>query len=101
VRNNGPETLVLERFKLRELAEGWPCYRFVKTLLTHSLASPGSNFKTFGLLMSRCAIKLTINSWQGRMRMGELCIYFSRRRLCIHDLVRAGQVYRLHQGVES
>ncbi|CAI4217661.1 unnamed protein product [Parascedosporium putredinis] len=27
VRNNGPDDLVLERLKLRELAEGWPCYR--------------------------------------------------------------------------
>ncbi|KAJ7162911.1 hypothetical protein C8R46DRAFT_1101844 [Mycena filopes] len=27
VRNNGPDELVLERFKLRELAEGWPVYR--------------------------------------------------------------------------
>ena len=27
VRNNGPENLILERFKLRELAEGWPMYR--------------------------------------------------------------------------
>jgi len=27
VRNNGPDSLVLERYKLRELAEGWPCYR--------------------------------------------------------------------------
>jgi hypothetical protein len=27
IRNNGPEDLVIERFKLRELAEGWPCYR--------------------------------------------------------------------------
>ncbi|KAK4937617.1 hypothetical protein LTR10_021763 [Elasticomyces elasticus] len=27
VRNNGPENLVLERYKLRELAEGWPAYR--------------------------------------------------------------------------
>ncbi|CAG8395610.1 unnamed protein product [Penicillium salamii] len=27
VRNNGPENLVIERLKLRELAEGWPCYR--------------------------------------------------------------------------
>ncbi|GAB7354313.1 hypothetical protein MBLNU459_g4831t1 [Dothideomycetes sp. NU459] len=26
-RNNGPADLVLERYKLRELAEGWPCYR--------------------------------------------------------------------------
>ncbi|KAH7071852.1 hypothetical protein BKA63DRAFT_604821 [Paraphoma chrysanthemicola] len=26
-RNNGPDNLVLERLKLRELAEGWPCYR--------------------------------------------------------------------------
>ncbi|KAG5654848.1 hypothetical protein KAF25_002880 [Fusarium avenaceum] len=27
VRNNGPDDLVIERFKLRELAEGWPSYR--------------------------------------------------------------------------
>ncbi|KAF5986339.1 pep2 [Fusarium coicis] len=27
VRNNGPDELALERYKLRELAEGWPCYR--------------------------------------------------------------------------
>ena len=27
LRNNGPDNLVLERAKLRELAEGWPCYR--------------------------------------------------------------------------
>ncbi|KAL5048551.1 hypothetical protein BDW71DRAFT_205251 [Aspergillus fruticulosus] len=25
--NNGPDALVLERMKLGELAEGWPCYR--------------------------------------------------------------------------
>ncbi|EXJ75951.1 pep2-like protein [Cladophialophora psammophila CBS 110553] len=27
IRNNGPDNLVLERYKLRELAEGWPLYR--------------------------------------------------------------------------
>ncbi|KAK5081208.1 Vacuolar protease A [Lithohypha guttulata] len=27
IRNNGPNDLALERFKLRELAEGWPMYR--------------------------------------------------------------------------
>lgn len=27
VRNNGSDHLALERYKLRELAEGWPCYR--------------------------------------------------------------------------
>lgn len=26
-RNNGPADLALERWKLRELAEGWPMYR--------------------------------------------------------------------------
>lgn len=31
IRNNGPDHLVLERLKLRELAEGWPCYRHVVT----------------------------------------------------------------------
>jgi hypothetical protein len=29
IRNNGPDNLVLERAKLRELAEGWPSYRYV------------------------------------------------------------------------
>jgi hypothetical protein len=29
IRNNGPDALVIERMKLRELAEGWPCYRYV------------------------------------------------------------------------
>lgn len=29
-RNNGPNDLALERYKLRELAEGWPVYRYVK-----------------------------------------------------------------------
>ncbi|TKA71570.1 Pea pathogenicity protein 2 [Friedmanniomyces simplex] len=27
IRNNGPTDLAIERFKLRELAEGWPMYR--------------------------------------------------------------------------
>ncbi|KAK5065352.1 Vacuolar protease A [Exophiala bonariae] len=27
VRNNGPDDLTFERYKLRELAEGWPSYR--------------------------------------------------------------------------
>ncbi|KAL2285580.1 hypothetical protein FJTKL_07611 [Diaporthe vaccinii] len=27
LRNNGPDNLVIERLKLRELAKGWPCYR--------------------------------------------------------------------------
>lgn len=27
VRNNGPDHLLLDRMKLRELAEGWPMYR--------------------------------------------------------------------------
>ncbi|KAI0029589.1 hypothetical protein K488DRAFT_80091 [Vararia minispora EC-137] len=27
MRNNGPTELAIERYKLRELAEGWPCYR--------------------------------------------------------------------------
>ena len=28
IRNNGPNDLALERYKLRELAEGWPAYRY-------------------------------------------------------------------------
>lgn len=34
IRNNGPDNLVLERAKLRELAEGWPCYRYVSSFLS-------------------------------------------------------------------
>jgi hypothetical protein len=34
VRNNGPNELVLERFKLRELAEGWPLYRYAASFST-------------------------------------------------------------------
>lgn len=33
IRNNGPDNLLIERFKLRELAEGWPCYRYVYLFL--------------------------------------------------------------------
>lgn len=29
IRNNGPDHLALERYKIRELAEGWPLYRQV------------------------------------------------------------------------
>jgi hypothetical protein len=29
VHNNGSDSLALERYKLRELAEGWPMYRYV------------------------------------------------------------------------
>jgi hypothetical protein len=39
VRNNGPDTLALERYKLRELAEGWPMYRYSESAtlcLSHS-----------------------------------------------------------------
>jgi SnoaL-like domain len=35
IRNNGPNDLALERYKIRELAEGWPLYRFVPTLSDH------------------------------------------------------------------
>jgi len=38
VRNNGPDNLVIERLKLRELAEGWPCYRYA-----YSTALSGSS----------------------------------------------------------
>jgi hypothetical protein len=42
IRNNGPDDLVLERFKLRELAEGWPMYRCVvrRSCLLLTLISP-------------------------------------------------------------
>ena len=33
VRNNGPDNLVLERSRLRELAEGWPMYRYSMSLV--------------------------------------------------------------------
>jgi hypothetical protein len=37
IRNNGPDALVLERLKLRELAEGWPCYRYVLSILASQI----------------------------------------------------------------
>lgn len=39
IRNNGPDNLALERFKLRELAEGWPMYRYAHTSLTFSTST--------------------------------------------------------------
>ena len=35
IRNNGPDNLAFERYKLRELAEGWPCYRYVLIFRSH------------------------------------------------------------------
>jgi len=54
IRNNGPDDLALERYKIRELAEGWPCYRFVSpricvmlwTDTQHSDACEWENFKS-------------------------------------------------------
>lgn len=37
IRNNGPDSLALERYKLRELAEGWPMYRQVDHSVLHWL----------------------------------------------------------------
>lgn len=36
IRNNGPNDLALERYKLRELAEGWPAYRYLSPLSLYS-----------------------------------------------------------------
>lgn len=42
VRNNGSNDLAIERFKLRELAEGWPMYRcaIASPFFPNSLKSP-------------------------------------------------------------
>ncbi|KAF7325961.1 SnoaL-like domain-containing protein [Mycena kentingensis (nom. inval.)] len=43
VRNNGPDDLALQRFKLRELAEGWPMYRDAREWENfYSLFVPGA-----------------------------------------------------------
>lgn len=39
IRNNGPNDLALERYKLRELAEGWPAYRYVSMHQMFSIAN--------------------------------------------------------------
>lgn len=39
IRNNGPNDLALERYKLRELAEGWPAYRYVSMQQMFSVAN--------------------------------------------------------------
>lgn len=52
VRNNGPDGLALERYKLRELAEGWPMYRYANnngtdvSLLTKLHVAMRANGKT-------------------------------------------------------
>jgi hypothetical protein len=35
IRNNGPDNLAMERYKLRELAEGWPMYRYAYLIQYH------------------------------------------------------------------
>jgi hypothetical protein len=43
-QNNGPDHLVLERFKLRELAKGWSMYRYVVSCVVPHLFVPTSSF---------------------------------------------------------
>jgi hypothetical protein len=67
-RNNGPDDLVLERFKLRELAEGWPMYRygvswFIDEGLT-DLCSDAREWENFRSLFHPDAFVYT--TWTGR-----------------------------------
>lgn len=76
IRNNGPDHLVLERLKLRELAEGWPCYRYVrvvdsvdqvlKTDNCHRDACEWENFKS--LFFSDAHVYTT---WSGRVHFTD------------------------------
>lgn len=52
-RNNGPDNLAFERFKLRELAEGWPMYR------------DSSEWENFASIFAENAYVYT--SWTGRI----------------------------------
>lgn len=57
IRNNGPDDLALERFKLRELAEGWPMYRDAREWTNfRSLFHPGAFVYT---------------TWTGRMSIED------------------------------
>jgi SnoaL-like domain len=67
-RNNGPDDLVLERFKLRELAEGWPMYRygiswFIDEVLTN-WSSDAREWENFRSLFHPGAFVYT--TWTGR-----------------------------------
>jgi len=53
VRNNGPDNLALERWKLRELAEGWPMYR------------DSCEWENFASLFAKNAYVYT--TWSGRL----------------------------------
>lgn len=59
--NNGPDSLALERFKLRELAEGWPMYR------------DSCEWENFESIFAPDAKVYT--TWTGRMRY-QVCLLF-------------------------
>ncbi|KAF7316141.1 SnoaL-like domain-containing protein [Mycena indigotica] len=57
VRNNGPDELAMHRFKLRELAEGWPMYRDAR------------EWENFRSLFHPGAVVYT--TWTGRIGLEE------------------------------
>lgn len=79
IRNNGPDDLVLERFKLRELAEGWPMYRCV-AIRSCSIASA------------------YLAVWKRRPGVGELPFYISSRGVHLYHMDRAHFCRGLCQG---
>ncbi|OAL00305.1 hypothetical protein IQ06DRAFT_347678 [Phaeosphaeriaceae sp. SRC1lsM3a] len=54
IRNNGPDALVLERAKLRELAEGWPCYRYVFQQADLAPVCSGSREAYYNIIRDAC-----------------------------------------------
>ena len=100
IRNNGPDSLALERYKLRELAEGWPCYRCAiyisSSLLTSSLRS---NLRYLNLHPTN-----TIPPFpplQRRLRVGQSRLPLPPERLHLHDLDRTHALHRLHRCVAA
>ncbi|KIM91178.1 hypothetical protein PILCRDRAFT_811687 [Piloderma croceum F 1598] len=73
-RNNGPDDLVLERFKLRELAEGWPMYRDAREWENfRSLFHPDAFVYT--TWTGRTAIEDFITASQGGMDNGAFIMH--------------------------
>jgi hypothetical protein len=73
VRNNGPTDLAIERYKLRELAEGWPCYRCVisphyDALPLHAI-SDSCEWENFASLFHDDAHVYT--TWSGRIHFRD------------------------------
>src|ERR1700692_91310 len=61
IRNNGPDDAALERYKIRELAEGWPSYRLLTFPNVNVLATTAN-----GKTLSRYSTQTHLFTPRGR-----------------------------------